>query len=449
MNPLHPFSPPMTIDSLDSLFSTFSATMDALCSSDMPTRIAVAVSGGADSMAACLLAKEWASARGTSLLALTVDHGLRPESRVEAESVHTLLTSLGVTHKILTWEGEKPRARVQERAREARLALLTKECQNECIQHLILAHHRDDQDETRIMRLARGTTLLGLAGMSAVRENDGVCLLRPLLTTPKSALVAYLEETHVPWIEDPSNHKDIFTRVLVRRALGSGRLLHVVEDARLTSFRHLWEKHLIFLLDRLGGLENGAYAHIDLEAFRLLPDVWQEGLLARLIPMIGAGFYPVRRESIARILNKIASGKGFTGGGCLFRTKGKTLWIMREPSLIKDSSPLIKSQSVTWDRRFSYFGPSEPGTLEKLGESGVRLLKEMGIKINAPREAVEGLPALWQGERLVWTPGFIPHPVLDVGCKSLVTKRWHEVFVPSPLVAPRLHETPNPLAGAP
>lgn len=434
---------------IDSLFSTFSATMGALCLGAKPTRIAVAVSGGADSMAACLLAKEWAKAHSISLLALTVDHGLRPESRAEAERVHTLLTSLGVTHKILTWEGQKPRTRLQERAREARLALLAKECQIAHIQHLILAHHQGDQDETRLMRLARGTTLLGLAGMSAAREKDGVCLLRPLLATPKSALVAYLEEAHVPWIEDPSNNKDIFTRVLLRKAVGCGRLEPLEEDAHLASFRHFWEKHLIFLLDRLGGLENGAYAHIALTPFHLLPRAWQEGLLARLVPIIGGRDYPLRRETLARLLDKTHAAQGFTGGGCLFRLRGKTLWIMREPSLIRDSSHLIKSQSATWDGRFSYFGPSEPGILEKLGEAGVRLLKEMGIKINAPREAVEGLPALWNEGRLLWVPGLIPRPVLDVGCKSLVTERWLEVFVPSPLGGIRPHERLNLPVGAP
>src|SRR5688500_149409 len=167
--------------------------------------IAVAVSGGGDSMALVLLLEDWTRERGGRLLALTVDHGLRPESAEEARRVHDILQSRGIEHRVLTWEGEKPQSHIQERAREARYALLCAECVREKIPFLAAAHNAEDQIETFWMRLAHGSGLDGLAGMAARREMRGMDLLRPLLGFSREELRRYCAQAGIEWIEDPSN----------------------------------------------------------------------------------------------------------------------------------------------------------------------------------------------------------------------------------------------------
>ena len=125
--------------------------------------IAVAVSGGADSLALTFLLKEWCADNATHLVALTVDHRLRQDSTQEAQALHTLLTSHGIDHHILTWDGSKPTAALQEKARLKRYELLESWCQKHNVPYLFLGHHTGDQSETYCMRLRRHSGLLGLA----------------------------------------------------------------------------------------------------------------------------------------------------------------------------------------------------------------------------------------------------------------------------------------------
>ncbi|MEZ5823746.1 MAG: tRNA lysidine(34) synthetase TilS [Geminicoccaceae bacterium] len=182
---------------------------------DVPL-LAVAVSGGSDSMALALLADGWCRRRGGRLVSLVVDHGLRPESADEATTVVRLLQESGIEARVLRWEGEKPRTAIQERAREARLELLVQACRHEGALHLLLGHHRQDQEETVAMRLERGSGPLGLAGMSACREMDDVRLLRPLLGFDKAELREWLEARGIRWIEDPSNRDPRYWRARFR-----------------------------------------------------------------------------------------------------------------------------------------------------------------------------------------------------------------------------------------
>ena len=143
--------------------------------------VAVAVSGGRDSLALALLAQEWAAARGGRIVGLIVDHALRPESAAEAAATASLLGRHGCEAEILRWSEAKPRAGLQEAARAARYRLLREACRRRGILHLLVAHHADDQAETVAMRAARQSGPDGLAGMSAAVELPEVRLLRPLL----------------------------------------------------------------------------------------------------------------------------------------------------------------------------------------------------------------------------------------------------------------------------
>ena len=180
----------------------------------------IAVSGGPDSLALLHMATAWAADHPrTSLFAATVDHGLRAESAGEARVVADHCASLGVPHAVLRWEAAKPKSRLQERAREARYALLFQEARRNGARVVLTAHHADDQAETILFRLMRGSGVAGLAGMSAVTKVHGAALVRPLLDMPKAALIAYCRKHGLAAIDDASNHDVKYARARLRELM--------------------------------------------------------------------------------------------------------------------------------------------------------------------------------------------------------------------------------------
>ena len=153
-------------------------------------RIAVAVSGGPDSLALCLLADRWARARRGTAFGLTVDHRLRPESGAEAAQVRRWLTARGIAHRTLRWPGARPVTGLQEQARAARLALLTGWCRRAGVLHLLLGHQREDQAETALQRLVRGSGIDGLAAMAPVRLAIGAGGRRRPFASPPASRVS-------------------------------------------------------------------------------------------------------------------------------------------------------------------------------------------------------------------------------------------------------------------
>jgi tRNA(Ile)-lysidine synthase len=190
----------------------------------------LAVSGGPDSTALLVMAADWAKRlkrrlkRSPKLVAVTIDHGLRPESRREATAVKKLARRLGLAHRTVRWRGEKPRSGLQEAARAARYRLLAQEAVRVGFRHIVTAHTLDDQAETLLFRLARGSGLSGLAGMAHTSSlpasgEKKIFLLRPLLSVPKSRLVATLKEAGIAYNNDPSNRDPRFARTRLRALL--------------------------------------------------------------------------------------------------------------------------------------------------------------------------------------------------------------------------------------
>jgi tRNA(Ile)-lysidine synthase len=215
--------------------------------------LVLAVSGGADSTALLVLAARWRRARrkGPKLLAATVDHGLRPESAAEARAVKRLARSLRVPHRTLRWRGKKPRTGLQEAARNARYRLLGACARSAKADYLLTAHTLDDQAETVLIRMSRGSGITGLCGMQDItplssahshlplrtrglagRPHRELLLMRPLLEIAKARLVATLKEAGIAYLEDPSNRDPRFARsrlrafmpALAREGLDAGRI---------------------------------------------------------------------------------------------------------------------------------------------------------------------------------------------------------------------------------
>ena len=183
--------------------------------------IVLAVSGGPDSLALMWLAVRWrgALARGPQLLAVTVDHGLRAESAAEARAVKRLARSLELPHRTMRWTGAKPKTGLPAAARAARYHLLAQAARASGATHVFTAHTRDDQAETLLMRMLRGSGIAGLAAMARQSERDGVLLARPLLHVAKSQLVATLKKARIGFADDPTNRDLNFTRPRIRAVM--------------------------------------------------------------------------------------------------------------------------------------------------------------------------------------------------------------------------------------
>jgi tRNA(Ile)-lysidine synthase len=186
----------------------------------------LAVSGGPDSTALMVLAADWRGAlrQGPELIAATIDHGLRPESAREAHAVKRLAAGLGIRHRILRWTGPKPATGLQAAARTIRYRLLAAAARSAGASHMLTAHTLDDQAETVLFRMARGSGLSGLGAMAREtvlvglpRPASGeIVLLRPLLAVPKARLIATLTARGIAFIDDPSNRDPRFTRTRLR-----------------------------------------------------------------------------------------------------------------------------------------------------------------------------------------------------------------------------------------
>ena len=196
----------------------------------------LAVSGGPDSTALLLMAARWARPDRPQVTVATVDHALREGSRAEAEAVGALARRLGLPHHRIEWPGPKPRSRLQERAREARYRLLGACAKQIGADVVVTAHHADDQAETVIFRLLRGSGIAGLRGMEDAAAHGSLTLARPLLGLRKADLIAFCEASGAPFADDPSNHDPRFARTHLRRLTGllAAEGLGVDEIARLS-----------------------------------------------------------------------------------------------------------------------------------------------------------------------------------------------------------------------
>ena len=187
-----------------------------------PTLV-LAVSGGPDSTALMVLMARWRKALKVKpkLIAVTVDHGLRKDAKREAADVARLARKLGIAHRTLRWTGRKPNTGLQEAARVARYRLLADAARTANAAHILTAHTRDDQAETVLIRMSRGSGMSGLAAMTRIStvpgEGEGqIKLVRPLLDVPKARLVDSLRVAKIPYADDPSNRDPRFTRARLR-----------------------------------------------------------------------------------------------------------------------------------------------------------------------------------------------------------------------------------------
>jgi tRNA(Ile)-lysidine synthase len=324
---------------------------------------AVAVSGGGDSLALMHLLRDFAKARGLAApIVLTVDHGLRKSSAREAKQVAAWAKQAGLAAHALTWRGKKPKSSIESQAREARYRLMGDFMVTNKIATLFVGHNLDDQVETFLLRLARGSGLDGLAGMAPrapwpVPGFAGLALARPLLGVGREQLRAYLSDRAQAWLDDPMNDDASFDRVKIRKA-GAALAQAGLTPARIAAAAsHLARarESLEIMTEAVlqGAARKTEAGGILLDAAALAAAPREVGLrgLASVLMLVGKQPYRPRFESLERLFDRI-TGTGLAGGatlhGCHIGPAGKafapfSLAVVRENPRKTGSSVMPRS----------------------------------------------------------------------------------------------------------
>ena len=388
------------------------------------SKIAIAVSGGVDSMVLMNLAKESDFLNDKNVFILVVDHGLRAESKQEAKFVKNEAKKLGFPTRILKWKGSKPNKRIQEEARNKRYSLLINFCRENNINNLYLAHHLDDQIETFLFRMFRGSGLQGLTSFSSSYERNGLTLIRPLIDTPKSELISYARRKKINWVEDPSNENQKYDRVKLRKVLpliykeGFDKkvFLKSVKKLRLAN-QALDQITKEFVLQYVI-INKNISVFIKKELFLTAPEDVQLRVLQNTIRIFsGERYYSPNYLKILNLMNWARNDNDISAktlGGTIFRKRKGGLILYKEVKKLNDIKPikLSKSKYKAWDNRFLIkINKSVKGEISYLGNEGVKILKSkkiLGKKgfNGIPLTALYSTPAMWDGKRLISAPFF-------------------------------------------
>jgi tRNA(Ile)-lysidine synthase len=391
--------------------------------SDYP-RVALAVSGGPDSLALLHLANRLrdAAALRADIIVLTVDHGLRATSRDEAEMVGALAAQFDFGHAILDWRpAEYPKTGLQEAARNVRYRLMAEYCHVHAIPVLVTAHQLEDQAETILMRLARGSGLDGLAAIPEKSHWAGLVILRPLLAVPKARLVATLRAAGIDWVEDPTNRDTRYERARIRAAREAMDALGLTAEALARSARRLARAREV--LDRATQdflashclTSDAGYCTLDIEALLAGPEEIALRALGSVIEIVGARNTTLNLAKLESLLADIKerSATSQTLGGCRLQLLQQGLGVFREAR--RGSMPILSlapGGRALWDNRFHVALATEapgPVTVKALGEGlSKKKRAEFPWLESLPRSACVALPACWHEGELLAVPMVLP-----------------------------------------
>ena len=409
----------------DTLETRFAARMGALLGPDFPSAIGLAVSGGGDSMAMLALAHGWARVMGVRLRVATVDHGLRPEAVAEAAMVAAECAALGHSHDTLRWQWDG-QGNLQDAARQARRDLIG--AWRGDLAHVLFAHTRDDQAETVLMRLIRGSGVEGLAGMAAARhvpdDRGGWWLLRPLLTEARGGLRHYATTLRLPFVDDPSNSDPRFDRVRARQAMAAlgleaeglartaARMARAADACRA---RAAEIARRIVTEEQVNGAPTGDLL-IERDGLAAVERDSQMRLLAGGLQWVASAPYRPRAQALEALLDRVLAGGGGTLLGVDVTLSAAAIRLSREPAALIDARQTARPDLI-WDGRWRLGGMPEAGlTIRPLGPDGWAQRTENRL-FSAPARAAYAWPALFSGDRLALCAP------LGLGAKDIIVFR--------------------------
>lgn len=395
-----------------------------------PSPLAIAVSGGPDSMTVMHLAARHSRDRGLAPpVVFTVDHQLRREAAAEADLVKQQAERLGLSHETLVWRGPKPRENLQHAARMARYALIGEAMQRAGLWALITGHTLDDQAETFLLRLARGSGLDGLSGMAPLAAFPlpmfaGLCVMRPLLGFSKAQVLATAEGLSVEYVLDPSNANPAFARTRARYAMSALAAAGVTAQRIAEAAAHLRRARAAIeaaereLFDRAVEIDPWGYAIVDPTPLASVPQEVGLRFTASLLRLAGGGGYAPELAAVQGVYDwltmPLPMPRGRTAGGCRLSVleNGRILAAREQGGLEQDEPVLIlqPGQSGIWDGRFrvtitQHAAPGEYA-IQALGVFAQSALKLNGFPASRiePRRIAAAYPGVFEDGVLTAVP---------------------------------------------
>jgi tRNA(Ile)-lysidine synthase len=402
----------------------FNTLMDACGVWPSDLRIAVAVSGGPDSIALTFLLHAWIKQRGGELFALTIDHQLRAESASEAAQVKQWCKDKSIHHQTLAWEKEQaPISALHERARNARYELLLQACRQHNINTLFLGHHADDQAETVLMRFLKGSGVDGLAGMPCTYIKEGVKLIRPLLPVQKRMLENTCNANNWAFIRDSSNHSQHYLRGRLRslaqpleaEGVTTATLYDIARSSGMA--RAALEQSTNEWLAEHAMVSPLGIIQLDINIWKKLNDEMKRRTITRILLCMSSENYPPKQTSLEHLISTLLTTENphLTLSGCHVIVQFGLLKFYREQSALLFSLPEQPTRiqnTMFWDNRFKISIDSslmnKNMCIAPLGEFGKDKLEKMGHKqvADCPALARATLPALYAEHQLHHVPEF-------------------------------------------
>ncbi|MFL1780736.1 tRNA lysidine(34) synthetase TilS [Candidatus Hepatincolaceae symbiont of Richtersius coronifer] len=397
----------------------FSKILSALTIFPKSPKLAVAVSGGSDSITLAIYCARWVTKFGGEVTALIVDHQMREESTLEAKFVKELLKDYNIRSVILTREKLNLTSAIQSKAREDRYRLLEQYCQKYHIPYLLLAHHLDDQIETLIMREEKGVNIIGNSGMAAKLIKEQVIILRPFLQLSKAHIRDKLQKLGGKWVEDPSNQNDKYKRVQIRESL---KKLSLVEKLNLlknltknVKNRQNIESQIMDFLIKGVIINKFGLLKLNLILFNTYERVVKIIILRKLLKYASGSFYYVKIKKIENLLTQLKTIQfnTYSLGNCILKIKKDFLIIFKEAKNLNLNLPHTENFCI-WDGRFfiqglnpnQWVGVLNPEILEHLKKD--KDFIGFFLKHNLKEKEIKSLPWIYEttsGQQDSWKQG--------------------------------------------
>ena len=409
----------------------FFKVMDTLGPYEKNPHLAVAVSGGSDSLCLAILAQEWANNRGGKITVLIVDHGLRKNSGKECKETQNILKKRKIFSHCFKWKLSKiPKKGVQEKAREFRYNIFEDWCFKKNIVHLLVAHHFEDQKETFLMRLNDNSNIYGLACMPKILFKKKIRILRPLLDLKKKEIIKYLKEKKVNWIEDPTNVSSKYSRnrlrkilpKLEKKGLTDNKLKKILKRAQKE--RKKIENKLADWLNKYVDINSLGYALINFSSLKLLNKDDFIFIFSRILNMISGSFYVPKSKYVYNFYKKIKSNETINHsnlGGCHIFFFKERLYVCRE-IFKKDRKQKINFQfnKIVWDNRFE---------IEQKKNKNFLLKKELGKSVFIEQLQKDGWNEILLKNEKLKKEFMIPNKII-LSLPAIKNKKSDVLYVP-------------------
>ncbi len=370
--------------------------------------VAVAVSGGSDSLALLVLTAEWARRNDRDIAVVTVDHGLRREAAAEADSVARLCQDRGLPHDTLCWQNWDGTGNLQNAAREARRDLISDWAQQRGIKTVLTGHTRDDQAETFLMRLARGSGVDGLAAIHAIQNADGLIWMRPVLSIGRQDLRKVLQQEGLTWAEDPSNDDPRYTRVQFRQAQPDLAALGLTTDVlaltaeRLQSARLALEIATRTLAEEVATPRASGAVRLQITPLRTAPEELCYRLMAHCLIWVSSSRYRPRFDSLKHLVHGVLGGEKRSLAGCLIAPVGEdVIEISREANAMNTAQNPDRIYDNRW--RITCKDFPRPLLVRPLGADGI-LQRPDWRQSAETRNTILSSPSIWYNNELMSVP---------------------------------------------